>query len=351
LRAVRVVRHARPAEAIEVRDDVPIPDVEPGGVRIAVTAASLNFGDIARCRGGVASVMASPPFTLGMDVCGIVEAAGAGAEEWIGRRVVGITNQSLGGMAEYALAPATGVFEAPAALDDVESAAFTLPFHTGYLALHRRARLQVGETLLVVGGASALGTAIIQLGVAAGARVVALAGGPEKGEVCLGLGAELAIDYTTEDVFDRVMTHTGGHGADVVCDLIGGERTETIWTCVAHDGRYVPIGFNDDPQSGLTGKPLRKVSMGNFSVVGVVLGYSTVPLDYRRFGLNPFPPHVGPEVHAALTALVDAGSIRPVIGRRISMAEVAAALEDHDQRRTTGRSVVDLTLAGPGAAR
>lgn len=87
MRAVRVVRHGRPTEVIEVQD-IPVPDVEPGGVRVAVSAAAVNFGDIARCRGGVASVMAQPPFTLGMDVCGVVDAAGAGAEHWIGRRVV-----------------------------------------------------------------------------------------------------------------------------------------------------------------------------------------------------------------------------------------------------------------------
>lgn len=90
-----------------------MPEAEPGGVGIAVSAAALNFGDIARCRGGVASVMAQPPFTLGMEVCGVVDGAGAGAEHWIGRRVVAMCAQSFGGMADAALAPATGVFDAP----------------------------------------------------------------------------------------------------------------------------------------------------------------------------------------------------------------------------------------------
>jgi len=339
-----VVRHGRPIEAIEIHD-IPGPEADPGGVRIAVAAASLNWGDIARCRGGVASVMAQPPFTLGMDVCGVVEAAGEGAEEWLGRRVVAVCNQSIGGMAELALASKLSVFDAPEELDDVEAAAFTLPFHTSHLALHKRARLRAGETLLVVGGASAVGTAAIQLGVAAGAHVVATAGGREKGLVCERLGAEAAIDSTSEDIFERVMAHTDGRGADVVCDMVGGPRTETVWTCIAHGGRYVPVGFNDDPQSGLTGKPLRKVSMGNFSVVGVIMAYGPAPVELRRFGVNPFPPETGPEVHAALCALVTSGAIRPTIGRRIEMGEVAAALEDHEQRRTTGRTVVDLTLS------
>ena len=343
MKAVRVVRNGRPTEAIEVLD-VPVPEPEPGGVRIAVSAAPLNFGDIARTRGGVASVMAEPPFTLGMDVCGVVDAAGTGAEEWIGRRVLGICNQSLGGMAEHALVPGTAVFDAPPELDDVEAAALTLPFHVGHLALSRRAGLQAGEHLLVVGGASAVGTAAIQLGVAAGASVIAVAGGPEKGALCTSLGASVAVDHTTDDVFDRVMEATDGHGADVVFDVVGGDGTETIWTTVAQGGRYLPVGFNDDPQSGLTGKPLRRVSMGNFSVVGVILAYMDAPIEFRRFGVNPFPPSVGREVHAELLELVAAGRIRPVIGRRIAMADVAAALEDHEARRTTGRTVVDLSL-------
>jgi NADPH2:quinone reductase len=341
VKAVRVVRHGAPSEALEI-EDIPVPDVGPGEVRIAVRAASLNFGDIARCRGTVASVMGQVPFTLGMDVCGVVDAAGEGAEQWLGRRVVAMTNQSFGGIAEAALSTLTSVFDAPPELDDVEAAAFTLPFHTSYLALHRRARLERGETLLVVGGASAVGTAMIQLGVVAGADVIAVAGGPEKGALCARLGAT-PLDYTSDDVFDRVMELTDGRGADVVVDLVGGERTETTWTCVRREGRYVPVGFNDDPESGLTGRPLRKVAMGNFSVLGVMLGYTEMPLPLRKFGINTFAPEVGQEVHQALLALVAAGSIRPVIGRRISMAEVAGALTDHEERRTSGRTVVDVT--------
>lgn len=338
MKAVRVVKHGDPAEALEV-SDVPIPEPGPGEVRIAVSAASVNFGDIARCRGTVASVMGQIPFTLGMDVCGVVDAAGEGVDEWVGRRVVAMTNQSLGGMAKFAVAPVTGTFDAPPDLDDVSAAAFTLPFHVGYLALHRRAKLLAGETLLVVGGASAVGTAVIQLGVAAGADVIAVAGGAEKGRLCEELGASF-IDHTGADLFDEVIARTDKRGADVAVDLVGGERTETVWTCMAREGRYLPVGFNDDPQSGLTGRPLRKVSMGNISVLGVILGYGELPVDFRRFGLNMFPAEVGREVHAALLELVAAQSIRPVVGRTIAMEQVAAALDDHEQRRTTGRTVV-----------
>lgn len=338
VKAVRVVKHGDPTEALEVAD-VPTPEAGPGEVRIAVSAASVNFGDIARCRGTVASVMGQIPFTLGMDVCGVVDAAGEGATEWVGRRVVAMTKQSLGGMAEFAVAPVTGTFDAPADLDDVFAAAFTLPFHVGYLALHRRAKLAAGETLLVVGGASAVGTAVIQLGVAAGANVIAVAGGPDKGRLCEQLGASF-IDRTAADLFDEVNARTDQQGVDVAVDLVGGELTETVWTCMAREGRYLPVGFNDDPQAGLTGRPLRKVSMGNFSILGVILGYGELPVDFRRFGLNMFGAEVGREVHAALLELVSARSVRPVVGRTITMDQVAAALDDHERRRTIGRTVV-----------
>jgi NADPH2:quinone reductase len=280
-----------------------------------------------------------------MDVCGVVESAGDEAADLVGRRVVAMTNQSLGGVAELALAPATSVFDAPPDLDDVEAAAATLPFHVSWLALHRRARLQPGEHLLVVGGASAVGTAAIQLGVAAGARVMAVAGGPEKTDLCRSLGAELAVDHTADDLFDAVLGHTDGHGADVAFDVVGGEGTETVWTAMTREGRYLAVGFNDDPQSGLTGRPLRKVATGNLTVLGVVLAYLDLPPELRRFGINPFPPSVGREVHAAVLELLAAGAVRPVIGRRIRMDEVAAALDDHEQRRTSGRTVVDVAAS------
>ena len=340
MRAVRVVRNGPPEEAIEV-GDVEVPEPGPGEVRVAVEAASLNFGDIARCTGGVAAVMAEPPFTLGMDVAGVVDAAGEGREDWVGRRVVGMANQSLGGMAEYALCGV--VFEAPPGLDAVEAAAFTLPFHLGWLALHERAGLQAGETVLVRSGASAVGTAAIQLAVAAGADVIATAGTPEKTELCRELGAARVIDHSTEDLFDAVLDHTGGRGAEVIYDPIGGDRTEEVWTCAARGGRYLAIGFNDDPESGLTGRPLRKVSMANLSVLGVLLAYVDLPPEFRRFGLNPYGPEVGERVHAALLDLVAAGSIRPVVGRRVAFDEVAGALEDHAARRTSGRTVLDLS--------
>jgi NADPH2:quinone reductase len=288
--------------------------------------------------------MAQPPFTLGMEVCGVVDAAGPGADHWLGKRVVAMTQMSFGGLADAALAPVNGIFDAPAELDDIDAAAFLLPFHTTHLAL-TKARLSPGESLLVVGGASALGTAVIQLGKSMGARVIAVAGGPEKTDLCVKLGADAAIDHTSEDIFEKVMDLTSERGADVVCDMVGGAATEKIWTCVAYEGRYVPVGFNDDPESGFTGRPLRRVAMGNFSVVGVLLSYNAESRIMRQFGVVPNPPERGIEVHTELTRMVAEGAIRPYVGRRISLGEVASALEAHAARRTCGRTVVDLTLS------
>ena len=340
MRALQVVRHGRPSEALEIRD-VPVPEPGPGAVRIRVGAGSLNWGDIDRCRGRLTSVRPELPFTLGMDCCGVVEAAGAGAGDWVGRRVVAVTLAALGGLAEAALAPLDSVFPAPESLDDAEAASFLLPFHTTRLALARRAHLRSGETLLVHAGASGLGSAAIQLGVAAGARVLATAGGPEKVAWCRELGADVAIDHREEDFVDRVFEETGERGADVICDLVGGSFTERSWNCIAREGRYLVVGFNDDPENGLTARPLRPIAQANFSVLGVMAAYvSQVPLPLRKLGFNPFPRDVAETVHADLMRLLAERKIRPTLERRVSLAEAGAALEAHEERRTRGRTAV-----------
>lgn len=346
MRALQVTRHGEPGEVLAVRE-VEAPGPGPGEVLIDVRAAALNFNDIDRCRGRLVSVTKDPPFTLGMDVCGVVTAAGDGAEAWVGRRVVGISTDALGGIAEQTVAPAVGVFDAPESLTDVEAAAFLIPFHTTHLALFRRGALQAGETLLVHSGASGLGTAAIQLGAAAGARVIATVSSAAKAELCRSLGAELVIDHTVEDFVEAVLGATGDVGAHVVCDLAGGSFVARSWQCTAREGRYLPVGYTDDDDNGMTGRPLRMTSIGNFSVVGV-LGAWVDDLDpgMRRFGFNPFTRADGDEVHGAVLELVDSGAVRPHVGRVVSLDEAGAALQDHADRRSVGRTVVDLSLGG-----
>ena len=342
MRALRVVRNGRPTEALEVRD-IPVPEPGPGQVRIAVAAGSLNWNDLDRYYGRVTTIPMPPPFTLGMDVCGEVEATGPGAEQWLGRRVVAITQMARGGLADYALAPLDSVFDAPPELDDAEAAGFVIPYHTAHLALFERGGLRAGEGLLVIAGASGLGTAAIQLGRAAGARVFATAGGEAKVELCRDLGAELAVDHREDDFALRVLDHTADVGAEVVCDLVGGAFVSAAWRCVARGGRYLAVGFAADPENGMGGIALRPTCVGNFSIVGVLGAYvSNLPPAIRRTGFNPFGRDVAEAVHSDLLSLVARGAIRPHVGNRVGIEGAAEALEAHEARQSLGRSVVLL---------
>jgi len=343
MKALQVTAHGHPSEVLAVRE-IDRPEPEAGEVRIEVAAASLNFNDIDRCRGNLVSVPTPPPFTLGMDACGVVGAAGEGAESWLGKRVVAITKTALGGIAEYAIAPAVSVFEAPEQLDDAEGAAFILPFQTSHLALFRRGRLAAGETLVVHSGASGLGTAGIQLGKAAGARVIAVAGGPEKGALCTELGADLVVDHRTEDFVEVVLGDTEDRGADVVYDLTGGAFVERSWRCTARGGRYLAVGFADDDANGMTGRPLRMGCIGNIDIVCVMVAWAeAVDPGMRRFGFNPFGRDVADEIHTDLLRLVDKELIHPYVGRRVSMKGAGAALDEHEHRRSLGRTVVEVS--------
>jgi NADPH2:quinone reductase len=303
----------------------------------------LNFNDIDRCLGKLVSVPTPPPFTLGMDVCGIVDGTGEGAEHWLGKRVVAITKTALGGIAEFAIAPAVSVFDAPDQLDDAEATAFVLSFQTSHLALFRRGRLRAGETLVVHSAASGLGTAGIQLGKAAGARVIAVAGGPKKGALCASLGADLVVDHLTEDFVEAILTATDDVGADVVYDLTGGDFAERSWRCTARGGRYLAVGFADDENNGMTGRPLRMACIGNIDIVGVMVAWAeSVDPGMRRFGFNPFGRDVADEIHADLLRLVAEGAIRPYVGRRVKMEEAGTALDAHEDRRSLGRTVVEM---------
>lgn len=340
MRALQVTRNGPPSEVLKVVD-VPVPEPAPGQVRIRVAAASLNWNDLDRCYGRLTTIPMPPPFTLGMDCCGVVDAAGAGAEEWVGRRVVAITQMARGGLAELAIASTDSVFDAPPELDDAEATACVIPFHTAWLALFERGKLEAGENLLVTSGASGVGSAAIQLGRAAGAHVFATAGGAEKLALCSKLGAELVIDHREQDFTTAVLDHTHDVGAHVICDLAGGSFVQGCWRAIARGGRYLAVGFADDAENGMKGQALRPLCTGNFSVVGVICAYvSALPSPIRRMGFNPFGRDVALRVHAALCEGFAKGTLRPVVGRRVSLEEAGAALEAHARREALGRTVV-----------
>jgi NADPH2:quinone reductase len=258
------------------------------------------------------------PFTPGLEVCGTVVGDG--------RRVVGGPSLPRGGLAELAVLPAGQVYDVPAGMPPDEAAALLITYQTAYVGLHRRAALRPGEWLLVHAGAGGVGSAAIQVGRAIGARVIATAGGPEKVAVCRELGAEDAIDYGSEDIAARVKEITGGHGADVVWDPVGGDVFDASRRCIAFEGRLVLVGFTS---GRIPAVPAGHVLVKNYSVVGLHWGlYRTVD------------PQVVADAHEALTRLYAAGAIAPLVSERVPMAEAPAALTRLASRRTVGKVVV-----------
>jgi NADPH2:quinone reductase len=342
MKALQATKNGPPAEVLKIVD-LPVPQPGPGQVLIKVNAASLNFNDIDRCYGRRISVPLTPPFTLGMDVCGVVEAVGPGAESWHGKRVVALTMMATGGLAEYAIAQAAGVFDAPAGLTDAEAAAFIIPFHTAYLALVRRAKISKGETLLVHSGASSVGAAAIQIGHALGLKVFATVGSEAKAAYCREMGADVVINHRTEQFAQVVLESTDYVGAHVILDLAGGEFVEASWKCVAREGRYVAAGFADDEENGFSGRPLRPTCAGNFSIMGVMLAYvAAVPPEIRSLGFNMFTRDVADEVHNALLSLLAQNRVRSVLSRTVSLEDVPAALTEQEERKTLGRTVATI---------
>lgn len=340
MKALQATRNGAPAEVLEITE-IPVPEPGPGQVLIKVSAASLNFNDIDRCYGRRISVPLNPPFTLGMDVCGVVERCGEGATAWQGKRVMALTQMATGGLAEYAVASADAVFEVPDSMTDAEAASFIIPFHTAYLAIVQRAKITAGETLLVHSGASSVGAAAIQIGKAHGLTVFATVGSAEKADYCRSLGADRVINHTSEDFRQVVLAETAHAGADVILDLVAGRFVEPSWGCIAREGRYVCAGFADDEENGFTGRPLRPLCSANFSVLGVMLSYiGHMPPEIREFGFNMFTRDVGERVHAALLDLFSQGKIKPVLNRTVTLEEAADALSDQEHRKTRGRTVV-----------
>jgi NADPH2:quinone reductase len=303
----------------------------------------LNFNDIDGCYGRYRTVNPPLPYTAGMEVVGDVDTAGEGAERWVGKRVMATPVGAHGGYAEAAVAPVDMTFEAPASLDDTEAAAVYFPFHVAYLALHERGGLRAGESVLIHAAAGGIGSAALQLAKAAGARVLATAGGPKKVTFCHELGADVAIDYRSNDFAELVLEATGGEGVDVVFDTIGGEVTERSWRCIARNGRHLMVGFSGGIEKEDEGITPRPIIFGNFALMGVILAYTSAPLEVKRAsGFNLVPRSVGERIQDRLLALLTEGRIRPIIGRKVPFADVPAALERLEARDTVGRTVVVL---------
>ncbi|MET8859575.1 MULTISPECIES: NADPH:quinone oxidoreductase family protein [unclassified Streptomyces] len=325
MQAWQVHQNGEPAEAMRLLEvDRPTPG--DGQVLLRVRAANINFPDALMCRGHY-QVRPPLPFTPGVEICGETED---------GRRVIANPALPHGGFAEYAVADAAALLPAPDALDDAEAAALHIGYQTGWFGLHRRARLEAGETLLVHAAAGGVGSAAVQLGKAAGARVIGVVGGADKVAVARELGCDVVVDRRSEDVIGAVKEATGGRGADVIYDPVGGEAYTQSTKVVAFEGRIVVVGF----ASGSIPSPaLNHALVKNYGVLGL------------HWGLyNTKNPKLVLHCHEQLTELAARGAIKPLVSERVPLSGAAAAVQRVADGVTTGRIAVVPTLENGAAA-
>jgi len=307
-------------------EDVPVPEPASGQVRIRVHAVGLNFFDILQVQGKY-QVKPPFPFTPGAEVAGIVDAVGPGATELhSGDAVLSMTHG--GGMAEYAIGPAAMTFPAPDGMDHSTAAAIPIVYQTSYFALKDRAALQEGEWLLVHAGASGVGISAIQLGKAWGARVIATAGSAEKLEFAKAHGADHVIDYNDGTWVDRVKELTGGRGADVVYDPVGGDVFDLSTKCIAFGGRLLVIGFASGRIPSIAAN---RILLKNISVVGALWG-----------GQAAANSAYVVRTQRALTDLFQRGELHPPQPVEYPLDAAPAALRDLANRKILWKAVLAL---------
>jgi NADPH2:quinone reductase len=300
-------------------EDIAEPEPGPGEVRIRNHAAGLNFFDILQVQGKY-QIKPPFPFTPGAEVAGVVDAVGAGVAEFsAGDRVLSITHG--GAMAEYSLGRIDMTFRIPDSMDFPEAAAFPIVYHTSYFALRERASLRTGEWLLVHAGASGVGMSAIQLGRAFGAQVIATAGSSEKLEFARSLGAECVINYNDGTWVDQVKQITGGHGADVIYDPVGGDIFDLSTKCIAPGGRLLVIGFASGRIPTIAAN---RILIKDIAIVGALWGtYAGAHPEYLA------------EAQKAL-----AGLVHPPKPRCYALDEAPAALRDLSNRKILGKAAL-----------
>ena len=322
MKAWRVSDLGEPRDVMSL-DEVPVPQPGAGQLLVRVLGAAANFPDVLMCR-GLYQVKPPLPFTPGVELCGEVAVLGPGATGFaVGDRVMGSPVLPSGGFAELALMDTATTFPAPNGLDNAQAAAFYIGYQTGWFGLHRRAHLQPGETLLVHAAAGGVGSAAFQLGKAAGAYVIGVVGGPEKAEVARKLGADVVVDRHTQDFVAVVKDVTGGHGADVVYDPVGGDAYHRSTKCIAFEGRILVVGFaGGQIQSAALNHALVK----NYSIVGLHWGLYTTK-----------DPALVRVCHDELSKLAADGVIKPLVSERLALDAVADGLQRLADGTTVGR--------------
>jgi NADPH:quinone reductase len=324
MRAWRLHETGEPLERLTI-DDVDEPPGRPGCVTVEIEAVGLSFPDVLQCR-GTYQIPTRVPFTPGGESAGtIVAIADDVTDRAVGQRVMMLG----GGLQERVVMPAGAVWPLPAGFSCAKAAAVPVNYGTTWFALHERAQLQAGETLLVTGAAGGVGSSAIQLGKAAGARVIAVAGGAEKVAQCHTLGADEVIDHRElPDFVDRVRELTDGAGVDVAYESVGGDTTQHVRRCMGWDGRLLIIGF----VGGIPQIPTNHILLKNYSVVGVHWGAS----------LGRRPESLDRQMRSVLELAGPGGAVDPLLYPPYGFGAAAQALQDLADRKTWGKVVVDL---------
>lgn len=311
--------------ALDLRDIDP-PSLGPTQVRIRVAAAGVNFADTLFIQGKYQEKVA-PPLIPGMELAGTVMELGAQVSGLaVGDRVMAAVTG--GAFAEQVVAERTDVVRLPDSLDFVTAAGFPVAYGTSHLGLKGKAGLRAGEVLVVHGAAGGVGLTAVEVGVALGATVIATAGGPDKVQVALDHGAHHGIDYKSEDIRERVKELTGGRGADVIYDPVGGAVFDASLRSVAPDGRILVIGFASGNVQQI---PANILLVKNVTVIGYWWGA------YRK--LNPAL------LQDSLAECVQwwaEGKLRPLVSQTLPLDRAADALDLLKSRAATGKVVLTV---------
>ena len=307
-----------------VYEDVPSPVAGPGEVVVSVKAASVNFPDVLIIENKYQ--MKPPlPFSPGSELAGVVKSVGEGVKRFKpGDKIIAFTG--AGAFAEEAKTEEDRLIPMPEGMDFKTAASFILTYGTSDHALRDRAALQSGETLLVLGAAGGVGIAAIEIGKALGAKVIACASSADKLEVCKQHGADELINYTSEDMRERIKAITGGRGVDVVYDPVGGKYTELALRSTAWRGRLLVVGFaaGDIPKI-----PLNLTLLKGCSIVGVFWG------DFTKREPAEFMASVD-----QLGKWFREGKLKPHISATFPLAKAADALKLMAARQVKGKVVL-----------
>jgi NADPH:quinone reductase len=308
-----------------VIDDIDRPEPGNGQILVRVAAAGLNFPDLLVITGKY-QFKPALPFSPGFEIVGTVEKVGSGVTKFSeGQRV--IAQVPVGGFAEYAIAEEAYAHPKPGAMSDEQAAAFPLVYQTSYFGIAYRGALQKGETVLVHSAAGGVGLAAVQIARALGAgKIIGTVGSDDKIDAVRDNGADVVLNYQTEDFVEVVKRETNGRGADVIYDPVGGEVGERSTKCIAFEGRLVLIGFTSGKFSNFVAN---HILVKNYSVVGLHWG------SYRHN--NPAKIEQG---WNELIELCETGMLKPVIGGRYHMEQVADAMEFLASRKAIGKVVL-----------